>query len=74
MHSNSLSIKRQQRAKRKVTGTEKGVRDRNCINQEIEDIGIWPKTGQPMQRVTYLHATKGMRTRLLPPLTYRRTA
>lgn len=72
-NESSISAKRRARAERKVTGgpTSYGMRDRNCINQEIRDQGFWP-SGQVMQRVTYLHVTKGKRDRLLPPLTYRR--
>lgn len=65
--SQNISIKRQERAKRNVTGTMPGVKDRKCINQEIYDDGVWP-SGQQMQRVKYLHITKGWRDRLLPPL------
>lgn len=67
MHSNFLSIKRQQRAERKVIGTTKGVKDRNCIRQELIEIATWP-SGEPMQKVRYLHVTKGWRERVLPPL------
>lgn len=63
-------IQRQHRAKRKLTGNTPGVKDRMCIQQEIYDVGTWP-SGQPMQRVKYLHITKGWRDRLLPPLHYR---
>lgn len=67
------SLKRQERARRKLTGNREanGQKDRNCIHQEITDIGFWP-SGQVMQKITYLHVTKGKRERVLPPLTYRR--
>lgn len=70
-HHNELSLKRQQRTDRHVTAKTKGTRDGRCINQEITDVGFWP-SGQVMQRVSYLHVTKGLRERLLPPLHYRR--
>ncbi len=71
-HHNKLSLKRQARANREATGnaTANGTRDRNCIRQKITDIGFWP-SGQVMQRVRYLHVTKGWRERILPPLRYK---
>ena len=67
-HPNERSEKRRQRAERKATGSREsnGTPDRNCIRQEITDVGVWP-SGQPMQRIRYLHVTKGWRDRLLPP-------
>lgn len=69
----AISEKRRQRLERQATGgcMSNGQKDRNCIRQEIYDIGFWPD-GQPMQRVKYLHVTKGWRDRLLPPLAYRK--
>jgi hypothetical protein len=68
----NISIKRQQRAERKLTGgpVANGEKDRNCVHQQIEDIGVWP-SGQVKQRIRYLHVTKGWRERVLPPLLYR---
>lgn len=70
-HHNELSLKRQQRAAR--TETVKGMPDGRCIKQDVRDVGLWP-SGQVMQRVEYLHVTKGWRSRLLPPAFYRRLA
>lgn len=67
----NISIQRQERTKRNVTGRTKHVKDRMCVSQDIYDIGLWP-SGQVMQRIKYLHITKGWRDRLLPPLTYKR--
>lgn len=64
-----LSKKRQDRANRHMTS--KGQVDGRCLPGSIEDVGFWP-SGQVKQRVTYLHVTKGWRTRLLPPLFTRR--
>lgn len=67
----NISIKRQERSRRNITGGTKGVKDRKCIQQEIIDIGTWP-SGQPMQKIRYLHITRGWKERLLPPLMYKR--
>lgn len=64
------SVKRQKRYDRHLTAKKKGIPDGACLHQSIQDVGVWP-SGQPMQRVSYLHATKGLRSRLLPPVLYR---
>lgn len=75
MQDTPKPMKRKERSDRKATGgiAANGTKDRNCIHQKIYDVGFWP-SGQIMQRVKYLHVTKGWRDRLLPPLAYRQNA
>ena len=59
------SLKRQARAKRKLT--VKGTPDGRCIHQEMIQVGTY-FSGEPKFMVKYLHVTKGWRTRILQPI------